>query len=305
MDPQTLVSGIPWQALIATGLRVVLVLVVAWVAMRLVRAALARMERRLVERAASDHESGPEAAKRAETLTRLLRQAAGIAIWVVVAMVVLRELGVDIAPLLAGAGVLGLAVGFGAQNLVRDVITGFFFILENQIRVGDVAIINGTAGVVERLNFRTVVLRDLAGTVHVLPNGAITSVSNMTKDWSAYVMDIGVSYNSEPDQVIGIMQRVGDELRADDYFGPLIPQPVEIFGVNEFADSAIVIKGRIITRPGHQWECGREYLKRLKRAFGEAGVEIPYPHRSIEVSDAHGPLTARLLEAEAGAANGA
>ncbi|MGM0413439.1 MAG: mechanosensitive ion channel family protein, partial [Pseudomonadota bacterium] len=222
-----------------------------------------------------------------------------------IALLALREVGMEIAPLLAGAGILGLAVGFGAQNLVRDVISGFFFILENQIRVGDVAIINGTAGVVEQLNFRTVVLRDLAGTVHVTPNGTITSLSNMTKVWSAYVMDIGVSYQADPDQVIGIMQRVGDELRTDDYFGPLIPQPVEIFGLNEFAESAIVIKGRIITRPGHQWECGREYLKRLKAALAEAGVEIPYPHRSIEVSDAQGPLTARLLEAEAGATSGA
>ncbi|MFW6349761.1 MAG: mechanosensitive ion channel family protein [Thiohalospira sp.] len=304
MDPQALLSSIQWQPLLATGLRLVLILAIAWGALRLLRSALNRMERRLVERATADDEGGQEAAKRAGTLTRLLHQAGAIAIAVVVGMVVLREIGVDIAPLLAGAGILGLAVGFGAQNLVRDVITGFFFILENQIRVGDVAIINGTAGVVERLNFRTVVLRDLAGTVHVLPNGAVTSVSNMTKEWSAYVLDIGVSYRADPDAVIAIMHRVGEELRADDYFGPLIPQPVEVFGLNEFAESAIVIKGRIITRPGHQWECGREYLKRLKRAFEEAGVEIPYPHRSIEVRDAHGPTTARLLEAEGAESSG-
>jgi small conductance mechanosensitive channel len=305
MDLQALLSTIAWQPLAATGLRLLLILIIAWVALRLLHGALTRMERRLVERATADDEGGREAAKRAETLTRLLRQAGTIAIWLVIALLALREVGMEIAPLLAGAGILGLAVGFGAQNLVRDVITGFFFILENQIRVGDVAIINGTAGVVERLNFRTVVLRDLAGTVHVLPNGAITSVSNMTKDWSAYVLDIGVSYRADPDQVIAVMQQVGDDLRADDYFGPLMPQPVEIFGVNEFADSAIVIKGRVIARPGHQWECGREYLKRLKRAFGEAGIEIPYPHRSIEVSDAQGPVTARLLEAEGVGSTGA
>jgi small conductance mechanosensitive channel len=212
-----------------------------------------------------------------------------------VLLVILRELGVDIAPILASAGIVGLAVGFGAQNLVRDVISGFFMILENQVRVGDVAIVNGTGGLVERVNFRTIVLRDLSGVVHVFPNGAINTISNMTSEWSAYVFDIGVAYKEDVDRVIQIMRDTGKALREDKKFGPLMVDDIEVFGVDQFADSAVVIKGRLRTKPIKQWDVGREYRRRLKYAFDEAGIEIPFPHRSIYFGEASKPFAAQLL----------
>ncbi len=171
---------IEWESLLTMSLRVLAVLLLAYILMRILRTALEKMENRLVQRGRVAGEAPSEVQKRAETLVKLLRQAAFVAVWMMAALILLRELGFEIAPILAGAGILGLAVGFGAQNLVRDVISGFFIILENQIRVGDVAVINGTGGLVEKINFRTTVLRDLTGTVHVFPNGSISTLSNMT-----------------------------------------------------------------------------------------------------------------------------
>jgi len=212
------------------------------------------------------------------------------------ALVVLRELGVEIGPILASAGVAGLAIGFGAQNLVRDVISGFFMILENQVRVGDVAVVNGTGGLVERVNFRTIVLRDLSGIVHVFPNGTITTLANLTREWSAYVFDIGVAYKEDVDRVMEIMREVGRELRADEKFGHNMVADVEVFGVDAFADSAVVIKGRLRTKPIKQWDVGREYRRRLKHAFDAQGIEIPFPHRSIFFGEASKPILAQLAD---------
>jgi len=195
--------------------------------------------------------------------------------------VILKEFGVEIGPIIASAGIVGLAVGFGAQNLVRDIISGFFIILENQIRVGDVAIVNGTGGLVEKINFRTTVLRDLGGVVHIFPNGTIDTLSNLTNEWSANVFEIGVAYRENTDRVIEIMQQVGQTMLDDEKFGRLMLEAPEIFGVDKFADSAVVIKGRIKTKPIRQWEVGREFLRRVKFAFDENNIEIPFPHRSL------------------------
>ncbi len=284
-----------WENVIFTSMRILLILVIAWVVMVVARTALRRLERTLIRTGAAHGEVPSEATKRAETLVRLLRQAVKIMIWVVALLIILREIGVEIAPILASAGILGLAVGFGAQNLVRDVISGFFLILENQVRVGDVAIINGTGGLVEAVNFRTVVLRDLSGIVHIFPNGTVESMANLTQEWSGYVFDIGVAYKEDVDRVMDLMREVGAELRADGYFGPLMVQDVEIFGVDEFADSAVMIKGRLKTLPIKQWEVGREYRRRLKKAFDREGVEIPFPHRSIYFGEASKPVVAQLL----------
>jgi small conductance mechanosensitive channel len=287
-------TQISWEGIISTSLRILLVLVVLWIASLLVRGALRRLEARLVARA-QEGEPPSEAQKRAETLVRLLRQGVVIMLWVVGLLIILRELGVDITPILASAGILGLAVGFGAQNLVRDVISGFFLILENQVRVGDVAVVNGTGGLVEAVNFRTLVLRDLSGVVHVFPNGAITTLANMTHDWSAYVFDIGVAYKEDVDRVMALMKEVGAELRADEGFGPLMVEDIEIFGVDAFADSAVTIKGRLRTKPIKQWDVGREFRRRLKHAFDREGIEIPFPHRSIYFGEASKPFAAQLL----------
>ena len=205
-------------------------------------------------------------------------------------MLVLQKVGINIGPILASVGILGLAIGFGAQELVRDIISGFFILLENQIRTGDVAIINGTGGLVERIELRTVTLRDQAGTVHIFQNGKISTMSNMTKDWSAMVFDIGVAYKEDTQRVIDIIKKVGDELMDDPDFNDDIIEPIEVMGLNEFADSAIVIKARIKTRPIKQWGVGREYRKRLKSAFDRENIEIPFPHTTIYWGEDINPL---------------
>lgn len=286
-----------WRDIIFSGLRIVLILIVVWVALAVVRTLLRRLEATLLQKGKEQGEVPTEAAKRAETLVRLLRQGVVILIWLMGLLLILRQLGIDVGPILASAGVVGLAVGFGAQNLVRDVISGFFMILENQVRVGDVAIINGTGGLVERINFRTIVLRDLAGVVHVFPNGTITTLANMTREWSAYVFDIGVAYKEDTDRVVALLKQVGKELRDDEKFGLLMQDDIEVFGVDSFGDSAVMIKGRLKTHPIKQWDVGREFQRRVKIAFDAEGIEIPFPHRSIYFGEASKPVLARLIDA--------
>ncbi len=286
-----------WKAILTVLLRIALVIGLALIGIAAARRLTARLEQRLVDRQRARGESAEEIEKRTHTLIRLLRQGIIILLWVVVALVILRDLGVEIGPILASAGIVGIAVGFGAQNLVRDVISGFFMIIEDQIRVGDIAVINGTGGLVESINFRTTVLRDLSGVVHVFPNGTITTLLNMTHEWSAHIFDIGVAYKEDIDRVIEVLTSVGTEMRKDAYFGPLIIEDIEVFGLNEFADSAQIIKGRIKTRPIKQWEVGREFKRRVKQAFDREGIEIPFPHRSIYFGEASKPFVTRM-EAE-------
>jgi small-conductance mechanosensitive channel len=287
--------------MVRTGLSLLVVLVVAFAATRLLKSAVRRLESLLVHRAEkkSSEESLEEIEQRIHTLSELLKNTAVTVIWVMALMIALKEVGIDIGPLLAGAGIVGLAVGFGAQNLVRDVVSGFFIILENQVGKGDVAVVNGTGGSVEAVNLRTIVLRDGTGTVHVFPNGTITTLSNMTKDWSAMIFDIGVAYKEDTDRVTEIMKEVAEGLQGDKEFGEKILEPMEIMGVDSFADSAVVIKARIKTKPIQQWSVGREYRRRLKKAFDEKGIEIPFPHRTITWADSSGPIQA-LVEQKTG-----
>ncbi len=293
---ETFIQSLNWDLFIKTGLRITLILVVAWIMAKLLRKSLQQFERHLVKKSAAQGEPPSESEKRIETILRLMRQAALLALWVTVGLIILRQVGVEITPIIASAGIAGVAVGFGAQNLVRDVITGFFIILENQIRVGDVAIINGTGGLVEHINFRTTVLRDLSGTVHIFPNGTITTLSNMTNEWSAYVFEIGVAYKENTDTVVEVMREVGNSMQADEKFGALMLAEPEIFGVDKLGDSAVVIKGRIRTRPIRQWDVGREYLRRIKLTFDEKGIEIPFPHRTLYFGEAGKPLDVQLTE---------
>jgi small conductance mechanosensitive channel len=231
-----------------------------------------------------------EATKRINTLLGILKGLGKIIIWSVFIMIFLKKIGIDIAPILAGAGILGLAIGFGAQELVRDFISGFFILLENQVRAGDVAIINGTGGLVEKIEMRTMTLRDFSGVVHVFQNGKINTLANMTKEWSAIVFDIGVAYKEDVDQVIKVMQEVGEKMVNEDDYKEVISEPLEIFGLDQFADSAIVIKARLKTTPGEQWRLGREYRKRLKVAFDNEGIEIPFPHTTVYWGEKIDPL---------------
>ena len=292
----SLIQELNIEAVFLSLSRIVIILIAALILGRFIRLALIRLENRLVLKSKKEGLPPTETEKRAETLVKLLRQGLFIFIWLIVLLIVLRELDFDIAPILAGAGVLGLAVGFGAQNLIRDVISGFFIIMENQVRIGDVAIINGTGGLVEELNFRTIVLRDLQGTVHVFPNGTINTLSNMTSHWSAYVFDLAVAYKEDTDKVVEIIEQVGQDMHDDQYFGPLLQEKIEIFGVDRFDDSGVIIRGRIKTKPIRQWEVGRQFLRRIKKAFDREGIEIPFPHRSIYFGSASKPFDVQMIE---------
>jgi len=270
-----------WPKLIDVGvdfakasLRIVLIVVAAYIGLRLLRLALNRLEAILI-RAGEMTETVPGAAmKRVRTLTSVLWTIVFVLIWFVVVLTSLGQIGVNVAPILASAGVVGLAVGFGAQNLVKDLVSGFFLILENQVRVGDVAVINGTAGLVEAISFRTIILRDEAAVVHVFPNGSINTLSNMTKDWSAYVLNVNVAYKEDTDRVADVMRHVAEEMYADSKYRSAMLETIEIIGVDGFTASAVTIKARLKTRPQQQFAIGREYRRRLKMAFEAAGIEL-------------------------------
>jgi moderate conductance mechanosensitive channel len=268
-----------------TSFRLVLIIVAAYVGVRLLRLAFDRVEVVLV-RGGLPLETVPGAtALRIRTLMSVLWTLAVGLIWFLAFMTMLGQIGINIAPLLASAGVVGLAVGFGAQNLVKDLVSGFFLILENQIRVGDVAVINGTGGMVESISFRTIVLRDEAAVVHVFPNGSVTTLSNMTKDWSAYVINIGIAYKEDTDRVVEVMRRVAEELRADPKYGSLMLEPIDVLGVDGFAEAAVTIKARLKTLPLQQFTVGREYRRRLKKAFEAERIEMPASQRILRISE--------------------
>lgn len=269
-------------------IRVPAIIILALVASRLTRTMVKRTRRAVAEGLKmADKAPLPdsEVNKRADTISGILGKAVVAVIWIIAGMMLLNEFGFDPKPVLAGAGIVGLAVGFGAQNLVKDIISGLFIIMENQIRVGDVAVLNGTGGLVEAIHLRTTVLRDVNGTVHIFPNGAITSLANMTREFSYYVFDIGVSYSEDIDKVIAVLQDIGSEMRRDEKFGAAIMEPLEIMGLDRFADSAVIIKARIKTLPMQQWAIGREMNQRIKKRFEKEGIIMPYPHRTISFDE--------------------
>ena len=289
LKPELFKNGQNWLINELPGLLIALVLF--FLAFKIIGFSLKKLKRSLLNRAyKNDKLDAVEAEKRILTLTSIIHGLIKIILWVIFLMIILQKFGINIAPILASAGIIGLAVGFGAQELVRDFISGFFIILENHIRSGDVAIINGTGGLVEKIEFRTTTLRDFSGVVHIFQNGKISNISNMTKDWSAMVFDIGVAYKENPQVVMDLMKQVGDELQNDPEFKDKIIEPMEIFGLDKFADSAIIIKARLKTKPIQQWVVGREYRKRLKYAFDKHNIEIPFPHTTVYWGDRINPL---------------
>ena len=294
-----LTFGIPLEELtawlFAQGLRVVLIGLLAYFTVRVAALGINHFED-IVRSRAGDNADKIELVERVHTISGLVTNAVNIIVFSAASLMMLQELGVNITPLLTGAGIAGLAVGFGAQNLVRDVISGFFFILEDQVHVGDVVEVNGTSGLVEAVKLRTLVLRDLSGTVHVVPNGEITTLSNKTKVFSYAVLDIGVAYKEDTDHVSAVLQDVGAELESDSDFSDSILASLEILGVSEFGDSAVVIKIRIKTRPLKQWMIGRELRRRIKKAFDAEGIEIPFPHMSLYFGEASKPFLAQQVE---------
>jgi small conductance mechanosensitive channel len=280
---------------LTSGVRIVLVFIGMLIGMK-----VASILSRRVLGLFGKHVDDLEMRKRADTLKSVVQYLLSTVIVAVAAMMILGELGVEIGPVLAAAGVVGLAVGFGAQNLVQDVIGGFFILLEDQIRVGDVVEVGGKGGLVERVNLRMTILRDLAGNVHYVRNGQIGIVTNMTKEFSRYVFDIGVAYREDVDEVMDVIRAIDEELRADAEFGGDIIAPIEILGLDEFGDSAIIIKARTTTRPIQQWRIGREFNRRLKKRFDELDIEIPFPHVTLYAGQAKdgssAPLNVALRE---------
>ena len=257
--------------LLASGVRVAIILIVAWLVLRVGLVMTARIERELSRGEGLDV---LERTKRAQTIGRLVHNVLAVLIGSIALLMVLRELGIDIVPMLTGAGIAGVALGFGAQWLVRDVIAGFFLILENQVRVGDVAAINGVGGVVEAINLRTIVLRDGEGAVHVFPNGAINTLANRTKDFSFYVIDVNVLYDQDVDRVIEVLRATGQELEQDPAYRDLILAPLEIYGVDAFLDTKLTVKIRIKTVPLKQWDVGRELRRRILRALEQNQIPL-------------------------------
>lgn len=260
----------------SSGLRIILITVGMLLLFLLLQRLVERF-RRLCE----GRLFGPMELKRADTLTKVVRDLARVVILGVGGMMVLSEVGVDLKPLLAAAGLGGLAIGFGAQSLVKDVISGFFILLEDSIRVGDVVEIAGVGGLVEQVKLRTVVLRDETGSTHVIPNGTINTVKNMTQLYSYYVFNIGIAYRENVDEVMALLKDIAEELRQDAEFAGDILEPLEMSGVDQFADSAVIIKCRIKTKPIQQWRIGREMNRRIKNTFDAKGIEMPFPHQTI------------------------
>jgi moderate conductance mechanosensitive channel len=256
--------------------RACVIVLIALIATAFVRRAVKAFRLQVI-RLAQKREEAPdiEMEKRAATLAGIVHKTAAVLIWAIAIIMVLREGGFDIAPILAGAGVAGLAVGFGAQNLVRDVIAGLFILLENQLRVNDVAVINGTSGLVEEINLRTTVLRSMDGAVHVFPNGAISQLSNLTYEYSYYVFEITLAYKEDTDRVVEVVKRTAAELMSEGEFRNEILAPIEVMGIDKLGDNSVMLKARMKTRPIQQWKVGREMNRRLKKAFTEAGINTP------------------------------
>ena len=280
MDFQGILKEIFTTSLLKSGLHIVVILVLAWIALK----AAKKLSQGLVRFVARQKED-EEFQKRTRTLGDIVRYVIVLAILAVVTMTVLRELGIDIGPVLAAAGIVGLAVGFGAQSLVKDIISGFFILLEDQIRVGDVVNVADKGGLVEKVGLRTTVLRDLHGNVHYVPNGSIAVVTNMTKEYSRYVFDIGLAYRENVDEVVEVIKGIDEEMRNDPEFKDDILEPLEVLGLDQFANSAVIIKARTTTLPIKQWRVGREFNRRIKKKFDELNIEIPFPHVTLYMGE--------------------
>jgi small-conductance mechanosensitive channel len=268
-----------WAA--ETGIRIAVILILAFAVARILSTIIMRTERDLAVGTGLD---ALERRKRAQTVASVVNRALSALIWATAVLIVLRELDVDITPVLTGAGIVGLAIGFGAQTLVRDVISGFFLIVEDQVRVGDVAMVNGTGGLVEQINLRTIVLRDFEGVVHVFPNGEIKTLANRTKDFSYYVIDLGIEYDADADRVMTLVREAGASLMQDPAFAPSILEPVEVLGVDDFKESSVSLRFRIKTIPLKQWEVGRELRRRVKLTLDREGIRIPSPRMDVTIA---------------------
>jgi moderate conductance mechanosensitive channel len=256
---------------VSSGLRIALIVTIAWLLVRIVSSSIERLE---LEVARGGRTDIAEHLKRAQTLGALVRNVAATLIVVVATLMILRELNVDILPMLTGAGIAGVALGFGAQWLVRDLIAGFFLILEDQVRVGDSVVINGQGGSVEAINLRTIVLRDVEGAVHIVPNGAITTLANRSREFAYYLIDLNLDFRQDTDRVVQLLRDTAATLQHDEIYRDAILEPLEVLGVESFKDGQVVVRSRLKTVPQRQFEVGRELRRRLRYALDQAGIEL-------------------------------
>jgi small conductance mechanosensitive channel len=292
-----------WNDVVARAIRIVVILLAGGIFYLLLRVLRDRLSRMGEDR---DDPIPDEGLQRRKTLAAVITTGGIALISTITFMMVLEEIGIPLGPLLATAGIAGLAIGFGAQTLVQDVISGFFILLEDQYAIGDVIAAGGVDGVVEKVNLRTTILRDLHGVVHVIPNGEIRVLSNKTKGWSRAVLEIGVGYGEDPDRVIAILEEIAAEIYADSVFGSLLLEEPSVPGVEAFGDSAIQIRLMAKTLPLKQWDVARELRRRIKHRFDAEGIELPFPQRMVwhrgdpaagaKADDAEAPAGARAAK---------
>lgn len=275
------------------GIRVILIAVTILILIRVARGVSRRLAALFMK---VKHDE--EAKKRADTIESVLRNVFSVLVAVLGLMMILSELGVEIGPLLAAAGVAGLALGFAGQSLVKDIINGFFLLLEDQLRVGDYVTVAGISGQVERINLKLTVLRDWEGNMHFIPNSQIETVTNKTREFSRIILDIGVAYRENVDEVMEIIREVDNGLREDPESRSVFINPVEVMGLERFDDSAVVVRARLTTRPGLQWKARREFNRRLKMVFDQRDIEIPFPHRTVYMGHEKDGSAAPLIVAQ-------
>jgi len=279
------------------GLAILAILVLAWGARRLLRVLTNRL-RHIADD--EDPTTLSAAEQRAHTLAGIAHNIGSVLIWLGAALMIL-DLFIPIGPLLAGVGVVGLAVSFGAQSLVKDVISGFFVLLENQFAVGDVVTIDGTSGKVERMTLRVVMLRDLSGVLHIIPNGGITKVSNMTRGFARTVVDVGVAYEENLDRALDVLRDVSAAFAADPAWRSAFSEPPQVLGVEALADSSVNIRVVLPTAAGRQWDVGREFRRRVKNRFDAEGISIPFPQRTVHMRPAGEPAAPSAARPDPGA----
>lgn len=265
-----------WSEAARIPLRIGIILVVSWIMLSLSQKLIPMLHKQLQERT-----DDPEQLKRLETLGRAFRYITAVLITLISGMLVLAELGVSIAPILASAGVIGIAIGFGAQSLIKDYFNGFFLLLEDQVHQGDVVEVAGKGGLVEEVTLRYIRLRDYEGNVHFIPNGVITTVTNRSRSFAYAVINIGIAYRENVEEVFEVMREVAAAMRQDETLGPLILEDIDIAGVDAWADSAVVIRCRFKVQALQQWTVRRAFLLRMKKEFDRRGIEIPFPHLTL------------------------
>lgn len=272
-----------YAPMLSNAIRIVMILVFAYLATRAITRLLRSLRTYIVKMMLKSDGNQYEIEKRAETIVNLTGKFFFVLIWIIAGLMILKEMNFDVRPLLAGAGVAGVAIGFGAQNIIKDVLGGMFLMMENQIRVNDVVVINGKTGLVEEINLRTTVLRGEDGAVHIFPNGTIQGLSNLTREYSYYVFNLSISYTEDSDHVVAVLKGIGDELSQEEPYRSVILAPIEVLGVDKLADSGAVIKARFKTIPNQQWMVGREMNRRIIKRFEEANIGMPSAAPTVNV----------------------